>query len=511
MTDITFVTVPPQADPTAAPSYFSDRGSLIDWRKHTDSLSAGDVVAVFVTVEFDAHNQPVLRTANSSCSTDLFEVADLSASDKQVLVQHVGTTMPVIVKVISYLGRHSCHGGRYAIASKLVLAPLPINPTGQQLRDLKPRTQVIIEGAFAGFFNRPDPRNYTPDAIRIGFNVDTPNGRVTVLTHFSQDQEVDFADGVLENLKGKVPLTGETIRYTAFVTEEGTLHGAYNHPYLLVPDPQRLKAYSRLRLTVKILLRRLESYVVREQFARARALFAELRSCELTKDEHRRACALVASLPAGEQPIYGWKSDARSLERAYGVNVERLNKEQFLRLAYDAVLGIRKNPKDKKRHTDVSYFFRFTDDAPFTPEENSQLLSTTIWARLEMLKNEDSFGHRYLLEQAISCLGHCDHPTALAELMKLVERCYQEGYFPAARDEQSSRNGDRTAPPCPSRLDSVMRKAFEALGWMRYYELDVAKSIDNDKLGTYRDLLVGQNASPHLIREVRKTINPATA
>jgi len=505
MSNITLVTANAAATPGVAPSYFGDGELLVDWRQEQEKLEPGAAVAVIVTIQFDDLNQPYLLSADANCGADAFEIPGIDSEGQQWLRQKVGATMPAIVTVRERVGQHSCHGSRYTIEPQITFAPLPINPTVQQRRDLTPKSQVIVEGAFAGYFAYTTPRSYGQDTAQVGFYLDTPNGRIEVRTFFTEgSQNASYRDGVLENLNKKLMIEGETVRYTAFATGEDWLNGAYNYAYMLVPDPQRHKVYNRLRRTVKILLRSLESYVVRQQFSKARALFAELRHHELTKDEHRSACGLVATLPVNEQPVYGHVDDAKAFERAFGVNVERLNKEQFLRFAHEVLLGIRKSPAGKKRRVELYRLFDYTCEAPFTAEENSKFLAMAVWARLEMLKQDPS-DKKYVLEQALACMGYCDHQSALDELMKFIDVCYAEGYFPDQR-RKDGEEGDnkRTAPACPPRFDSMMGRAFEAIGMMQHNELQVANGIDKAKLGTILSLMEAQGAERWFVNNARR-------
>lgn len=512
MLDFMLVSPAKAADPHSPASCFAGETS-IDWPRSKTTFVAGDRVAAFVTLRLDAQACLRLEVANAPCAADLFITSESSKSS--ALHDLVGTTVVALMTVRERAGGNRCHGSQYKIEPNFKLALFPTNPTPEQLRELPPSSRVLIEGDFAGYATVSAPEEYFPERTRIGFSVDTPNGMVTILTSFSEDhnQRVTYTDGVLENLDSRQMLVGEKIRYVAFVTEDHRLRGGYNRPYLLEPTLQRQKAYQQLRRTIRVLLRTLESYVAVERYARARRLFAALRRHELTHDERCRANELMARLPAEERSIYGQVFIAKAIEQTYGVNVETLNKRQFLWLADQAVRARRENPKvGQKGHVDISYFFRYTAQKPFTAAETCKLLATTVWERLAMLEAasdelDDYFDHLSLLEQALGYLSHCDDPAAVRTIQKFLRVCLEKGYFPDSKREVAPWEKGRTAPNCPERLSGVMSKAFDTFRRMRSKKLPAASGIRSEMVDAFYNLLNGQNAPLHLLADVQRVLD----
>lgn len=403
-----------------------------DWRTTKGELTSGTQIAAMVTFEKNSSGKPFMVAANAGCSADAFLPTGLAVKDEELLTQLLGTTANVALTVRSKVGRQYCHGHKYEVEPRFTVVPLPLNPTHDELLEFRHNAHVIIEGVFAGYFEYIVQDSIMGYVSRVGFNIDTPNGKVKIQTHFggSSDRRTTYSDGVIENLKDKEMSEGEIVRVTAFVTQEHTLHSGYNSTFLAAPSQERQGEYDELRRAVVLLVNEFESATTNKQYRLARSLFAQLRRLELTHNEQQHIQQVMMALPRHEQSIYRSRYTADDLARAFNVDVESLNRAQFLTFAFEVVRGVRKNPEDKTLRTDQSYLFSYLliDSPVFTHREKVSLLRASLSARLKRLESrtdehDDFWDDRYTLERTISYARYIDDPAIVRDIEGLVEYC----------------------------------------------------------------------------------------
>lgn len=202
---------------------------------------------------------------------------------------------------------------------------------------------------------------------------------------------------------------------------------------------------------------------------------------------------------ANAQPVSADSTSAiRALGNAYDVDVRRLDKEQLLQLAHSAVRDFSENSREKQRQ--VPRFFALTNQAPFTPKENLELLSAALWMTCEALKRSCDGRHYQLLEESIAYMGACTDPGATQELKKLLRVCYDLTFLPR-RDSLDSWV-PRNWPSC------VMSNVFEAFSRIHKNQPEIARLLHNDLwLKVFQALLKAQGGSPRHICELQKLID----
>jgi hypothetical protein len=402
-----------------------------DWWASREELAPDTKVTVKVIFQKNSLGQPFMVVADASCGADAFIPTQLTTDDEKVLRQLFGDMATATFKINKKIGKYSCGGRKYEIGPRITVTPLPLNPTPEKLQGLKPKTRVMIEGTFAGYFEYTIT-HYRKLERRIGFTIDTPDGQAKIETHYGayDDKRTTYSDGVIENLQGKLMAEGETVRFTAFVSEDHTLHGGYYSAFLVSPSEKRRKEYDELRQAVALLVNELESAATGKQYRSARSLFAQLRQLELTHDEQRHIQQVMSTLPRHEQSIYEHRYTADDIVKAFGVDVESLNRAQFLSFAFEVVRGVRENPRDKTLRTDQSYLFHYLlmDSPVFTHREKVSVLRASLSARLKRLEgrtdqHDDHWDDEWLLEQTIRYASYIDDPAIVRDIEQLVEYC----------------------------------------------------------------------------------------
>jgi hypothetical protein len=507
---ITIKQAPQGVDPEVAKSFFPEDGDqLTEWKdrfkRSKGIFNQGERVAVQATVERNELGNPYLRTAQASCSADRFNPVRLNAKSTTDLIRFVGATVTASVTVTQRTGRQFCHGSQYDIDTHIELALLPLNPTTEELLRLPSKSHVVIEGVVTNFvpYDEPEYTNgrvwHTNHYGRIYLSVE---GRTIAVSQFKDALLYD--KGELENLRDKEVLIGEKVRLTAMVTDDHKLQAGYNRPYLLVPDPARLEAYNELRNMVSNLLETLEATITNGQYQQARDRFGFLRQQKLTFDEAQTVVDCVQHLPEAEQPIFQKEQHycAESLEEAFGVNVETLNKAQFIVFARQVLTGVRENPPREEARTDQTYLHRFMEEPRFTPTEQFELIKETLEARIPRLEQcsdeqNDYWDDSYLIESSLGYLARTGHPEAFDELGGIVEYCLEQGYF---RHDEKSRDDT-----CPRRFDSLLSHALRAI--LELFREDPLLGVNSQHyVKAWQQELTDREATGYVLTEIQRLI-----
>jgi hypothetical protein len=454
--------------PEADVSQWADR-----FNRQPAHFHPGEQVAVDCRVHRNSEGELWLVTADRSHGTDVFQPNGLNPALAKQLEANVGSIVVAKVTIHQRLANYSCeNGSKYAITPDLEVIPAPLNPTANELQALPVDSRVLIEGTATDYWEEEVeeptyPGSWRTRTVTVGqLQVRTDDGRlIAVPSSRPQMKPLAYGGGVLENLSDKPIIPGERLRLVVYVQEgrygRRQLHAVYSQPYLMTPDHARQVAYNRLRGRVAPQVRKLESYVVQRQYARARTLFAHLRTLELTKHEHQRVRGAMDRAPVLERSIYdNGRYDVERLERAFGVDIERLNKAEFMRFAREIVLGIRPNAP-KPHRVDQSYVFHYMRKAPFTTDELVALCREGLQERVRRLGDctDDHDSHwddSYLADQCLNYLGHTDHPAAAEPLVWMVNYCLEHDYVPVRRDSGQ--------PSCPTRYRDLLDHALRSLG-----------------------------------------------
>lgn len=518
---ISVLSVPERIDTTDATTYFPTKDNVAKWpeprRKAAGSyrttMPNGTTVASLVEVRQTIDGIPYLLVANASCSADSFWLPDGSSNEYAVLDDYVGMMVAVAVTIRERTGDQWCHGSRYRIAPDLLLVALPYNPTVEELQLMAPGTHYVIEGTFVEYFevtpglSEPDTWSTKTKGYIV---IDTPTGRLTLNSWRPHMQEPKYESGVLENLGDKPMIPGETIRITGFIStrsydqEPGIATVGYNHPYLVVPDAHRLADYNRLRNWVADITRAMSQHIRDNSWPLARDTFVLMRQQELTSDESREIRALMQTVPAEERSIYSssrYESDA--IAKAFGIDPETLNRQEFLTYAREILLGIRENKPSDHGRADQSYIFRFwwSKHSILTPESLRELLIETIDVRLRRLEacsnNLDEYwDDEYLLERCLEYDSHSDtpHHSMIQAIVKTADYCIDKGYFPKQADRD---NRVSLHPVC-----YILSKCFDIIERLMKKQRP-ADVISSAQLQSWEAKLIEADAEHHIWTQLR--------
>lgn len=457
---------PITAEPSKAKTFFADADdSVVEWRDHFDRnpprLNAGETVAAEVTLE-TSKDQTYLRVADASCGADGFLLDD---NARDALVGLSGSTFAALVTIVNAAGNFACHGREYVIDPHIRVATLPTNPTPDKLAALPVNSRVVVEGRVNRFSVVEDHKYMNGQvyhtSLRAVVFIDTPHGELQIQ---SLADEFTYEKGVLENLRRKPVQIGETVRLSATIDEDRTLKCGYNYPYLLIPSSSRMAEYRALRKDVAERLTYLQSHIRDGRVRAARVTFAALRKLELTRHESEAAIHFVQTMGVEEQPVFvgnggGYPGD---IEKAYGINVETLNVQQFIEFTREVLTNVRVNSARGDKRVDQTYLYRYFEDHPvLTDDLLVELIGEMIRARIPLLEQAteemDSFwDHEYLIETSIGYLGHIRTSKSYEELASMISLCAERKYYLYKRD-------DNTDIKCPHRLDSLLNNACRAM------------------------------------------------
>jgi hypothetical protein len=467
---------------------------VTEWRDHfnrdPNTFQPGELVAALVDTLVAPDGTVSWMVADASCSADRFTPVDLTEPQRAMLAQYVGTTAAIIVRIRQRTGRQWCHGSAYEVEPTAAIVMSPTNPTPDEIAQLPQDSHVVLEGTVVRYWEETVNEPIVPG---IPTRWDRTYGYLELMTDDGQSYVVPssrphmrplvYDKGVLENLQDQTIIPGERIRWSVYVGAEGYdgLHGRYSYPYLLVPNNRRLHAYRKLRAKVRTETRVMANYVSAGRYAKARAVFAALRRKHLTQDEQERIQAINAQMPVAERSIYDHRYEATSLLKIWGVDVESLNKAQFLEFGYKICPGEWERPAGLKS-CDQSYIYRYMIHGrePFTKQETLALLRHSTWQRIHRLEasgdtHDEYWDHLYMMEQSVSYLCYVNLAAAIREILKVLEYGIKNEYY----DKRARREDDST---CAHHLTDITYKAAGALRTALWQHPRLAKYVNRDRL-----------------------------
>lgn len=524
MSNITTVEVPSRLNPSDPTSYFPGEPGLISWANahtkvpgvHRKIIQTGTRIAALVEVAARPNGQPFMRVANSSHGADSFELTD--GSDQ--LSRYVGSMAAVAVTIGERTGDHYCHGSSYTVHS-VTLAVMPLNPSQEQLWYMRPGTHFVVQGRFVRYYEETVDRlmTYTTTQETRGrIVINTPNGELTLDSYRPHGEEPKYVDGVLENLRGKRMIPGETVRITGFISQKDGMAGlpdgvvtvGYNQPYLLTPDPRRQSDYDELRRQVEASTDTMRRQIDAQQWSDARVTFANLRKLELTRDEAQLIFEIMEGATIEQRSVYYRRQyGASDIERAFGIDPETLNRKAFLAYAREILLGIRENPRDKLLRVDQMYLLSFwqTSHSILTMDSLVDLLREAIPARLARLEqcsddHDDFWDDYYLLDRCIEYIGNfLDEdvdPSLVRTIIDTVEYCFAKGYYRLDREISKEQ--------LPRRLDSVLGTCLRSLAVAYMYQPVVREIITPALVKDWYHSLEIAGADLSVISELRRNV-----
>lgn len=348
-----------------------------------------------------------------------------------------------------------------------------VNPTPAQIRDLPRGATFRVEGVLTqNERGTREERSYpgarSTHAVEFAHITITP-AKGDPFYFEGKSFPLRYEGGVLENLRNSVAEVGETVSIEVSIIVDGTNVKrpsiGYSHANLLVPSTERQAAYDELRATAAEQLTMLELYVriaaSADDFAVARETFAAIRKLTLTKGERARLLQARRSMPTYERPMYDRYNTTRdAVEKAFGVNIEELNPEDYLTFARRVLFGELPSP-DKPNRIDQSHLFRLLEEPPFTTAQFAELVTDTLKTRIARLEqtgdsHDDYWDDYYLIEQCLAYLGTIEGSYGVEALAWMIDYCLTRDYF----DNRLSRSEN---PTVPHKFDSFLEKAVRSL------------------------------------------------
>jgi hypothetical protein len=331
---------------------------------------------------------------------------------------------------------------------KGVATPTIVNPTDAEIAELPPGTPLTIEGVFVRetiapgrrligserdkFFERfhgnPEEYGEVWEHTRH-LRIKVADREITVMTLREQEYEhrITYDDGVLENLQGEEPRTGETIRIAAVVSDKHRLNAEWNRPYLVVPDQERAERYERLRDEMQRMLSELESYIANRDYARARAAFAELRYCKITREENKASIELMRRVPVVYRSVYDSADEPAGISRHFRAELEGRTKWESMVYAGEFLRRVSAD--------DLSGLLAFIKREPFTAADHYDLALIALWAsvtRPDYVTPENDparfevYATRF--KTAVDELRGNNSPRLVEDITELIDYCVEKGH-----------------------------------------------------------------------------------
>ena len=247
--------------------------------------------------------------------------------------------------------------------------------------------------------------------------IKTEDGREIEVSHPSG--KIVYSGGNIENIKDKFPEEGDLLRISAKV-HGGKFFAHWCDPCFLVdPSEERYTRVENLRLTLDANLDLTDEHIQSGKYSEARAVLAEVRAKEVTDAQLDRTYELFARIPKNEKPVltnreeFTWSTNknflVESIDQAYEVRLEAMNKEEFTAFAKEALSG---EIKAKIENPETSYLLRILPSLGFDAEYIENIAVHAIESRLERMKSRDEFADGYILEYAVNTVCSEKTPNA---------------------------------------------------------------------------------------------------
>lgn len=335
-----------------------------------------DEVCLIATFEVDSDGTPMFVSYGREDQMDAFIIEDANEATKQLFREHKGRICAIYILAYDRQGPFVKFGSKYDIDSDARVALFPHNPSPETIAGMHHGSYFVVEGAYVDFTAKDFGGTWSISAEDQIYLVETDSVK-----------EPRFASGVLEHLQSKKPIPGERVHMVVYKnTEFDCLKSTHDAPYLVTPDASRLATYNRLRIQIAILLRRVESYLLRGQWHKARCLLAQIRVMECTFDEKQRVKAFQAKFPPGEAPFWTPESlYAKRFMSAFGIGLERLTLDEVTGVAHKVFDG-RLTTTKKSRHTDPVILLRHMVQGNVSDAQSASVIASGITGRFERLQ-----------------------------------------------------------------------------------------------------------------------------
>ena len=338
---ITLIVPRPEGLCSDPSSFFGDGLSHLNdvsyWRHYVC-----DEVYLLATFAMDRDGTPMFVSYAGERTVDAFLITDADEETRQLFREHLGRICAVSLFVYDRLGPFVRSGSKYDIDKSPTVVLFPHNPSQEEITNMHGGAYSVIEGTYSGFV-----------AKDVGGTWSITVGGQTYHIEANSGEKPRFAGGVLECLRNKAPILGEGVHMMVYKNDDRKcIVSTHDMPYLVKPHPSRLSAYKRLRTQVSILLRKVDSYLSRGQWRKARHLLAQIRVMECTYDEMQHVVAFKAKFPPQEVPFWTPSSlYAKRFLRAFGVNLEHLTDDEVAEVARKVFDG-RLVSRENSRHAD---------------------------------------------------------------------------------------------------------------------------------------------------------------
>lgn len=394
-----------------------------------------------------------------------------------------------------------------------------VNPTREQISELPVGSTFIVKGTLTRNERGEREEPYYPGSknthTAVFANIAITTAEGDTFEFEGRSFPLQYEDGgALENMRNAVAEVGEgvSIEVHVIVDDHSLMKRTaigYGKAQLLLPSEERQLQYDALRAQVAGQLDALQTYALMgetsEDFSEARRVFAAIRRLALTKAERNQLRSLIGSLPVVERPIYDSRStyERDAIEKAFGVNFEEFNAEEYLAFARQVLYGELPNA-DKPDRVDQSYLFRFLDKSPFTVVQFAELVASTLKIRVSRLEevndtHDESWDDYYLVERCIEELGRINESSAIEALGWMIDYCLEHRYF----DDRLRRSERRAVP---HKFNSALEKAVRSLAeGSEYHDIRVPAGFDFGRMQAWNDTLAAYPFTDYIAAQLRQS------
>ncbi len=443
-----------------------------------------DEVCLIATFAVDSDGNPMFASYGREDKIDAFVIEDADEATKQLFREHKGRICVICILAYDLQGPFAQRGNKYDIDENAHVALLPLNPSVEAIAGMHHGSYFVIEGEYAGF---------TPKDFGGTWSIAVEDQ--IYLVEADSVKEPRFASGVLERLQNKAPIPGERVHMVVYRnTEHDCIKSVYDMPYLVTPHPSRQVAYNHLRAQIATLLRKVDSYLLRGQWRKARHLLAQIRFMECTFGEKQRVEKFQAKFPSREAPF--WTPDslyAKRFLRAFGVNLEHLTYSEVTEVARKVFDG-RLVSQEDSRHTDPIVLLNHMVQEGMPDDHIISVVASGITGRFERLlkmlegSEHDPFDRNcrfdrdcWSLDRSLHIACGYDNETLVSAVVSLIET-YLFGTLSV---------GQRAL------LAYTCCEALKTIKHWQSRQFSSVQRVDSQKAGTWLTSLKGYNTGSY--------------
>jgi hypothetical protein len=453
------------------------------------NFEVGQAVCLLVVMDSTGDGTPMLLDSVEH-DTNQFVIVNINQGVAMQLATSRGYLYAATFVIKDELGSADCCGRRFVI-DEVTLAPLPRNPSKQEVKAMPEGTTFVVEGVYLHYLARE--KSFGESVPAGWWVIKTETGYLRIDTIKGQRSD-KLQGGKIHDARGTKPFKGETIRL--LVTKDSKRGGMTcyrRRPTLICPSQERRREYTKARDWIKHLIGYATTDIQTQDWKDARRHLANVRRLSATHKELQTVEELRMQIPEEQRPLW---DDVQAITvakfiEAYGVNIEAMHPDEQVNFARKLFRGALPRIDNGPSPFDLLYIVRQMDRGT-----QASLFAEVISTGVERLRGLEAgsellSNREFLFECCLNQATHYNHDGLAEAIATFIEGCLLVGGY------------SRQGPPYKhSPLHLPLCQALEAITHYKRHKLHCADGITIDRLASWARQLCDGDAKSNLRSDV---------